>query len=89
MGRIEFRPPWEQVAAEGGDADGGDDRGPGGEEEPCGVGEKPITEGHEGRSIIPVLYLSVGIGIPLPARGGPERPRAELLPRYCSEGGAV
>jgi hypothetical protein len=58
MNRIELRPPREQVAAEGGDADGGYDRAPGREEEPCGVGEKRITEGHDGRSIIRVLNLS-------------------------------
>lgn len=32
--------PREKVAAEGGDTDGGEDRAPGGEEEPSGVGEK-------------------------------------------------
>ena len=39
-GYIEVGGPREQVAAEGGDGDGGDHRGPGGEEEPRGVGEK-------------------------------------------------
>jgi hypothetical protein len=34
-------------------------------------------KGHDGRSIARVLYLSVFcIGVLLPARGGPERPRA-------------
>src|ERR1022692_2545398 len=43
---IEVGPPWEQVAAEGCDADGSDHRAPGGEEEPSGIGEKRITQSH-------------------------------------------
>ena len=62
MGWIDVRGPREQVAAEGGDADGGYDRAPGREEEPCGIGEKRITDCHDGRSILRVLYLTV-IGI--------------------------
>jgi hypothetical protein len=84
IGAIAVRPPGEQVSAEGGDADGGDDGAPAAEEEPCGVGEKRITEGHDCRSITRVLYLSVFcIGVRLPARGGPERPRAGQLRTLC------
>ena len=77
MGGIAARPPGEQVAAESGDADGYDDGAPRGKEEPCGIGEKRVTEGHDGRSITRLLYLSVFcVGVLLPARGGPESPRA-------------
>jgi len=42
VGGIGARVPGEQVAAEGGDRDGGDDGAPGGEEEPSGVEEKRV-----------------------------------------------
>ena len=48
MSGIEGRDPGKEVAAESNDADGGDHRGPGGEEEPSGVGEKRIAERHGG-----------------------------------------
>ncbi|MFZ1139597.1 MAG: hypothetical protein WAN76_10485, partial [Candidatus Sulfotelmatobacter sp.] len=47
-GWVEVRPPGEQVAAECNDAEGGDHRAPGGEEEPSGVEEKRIAQGHGG-----------------------------------------
>lgn len=45
---IELRPPGKQVAAEGNDAKRGNNRGPGREEEPSGIGKKRIAYGHGG-----------------------------------------
>ena len=82
-GWIEVSSPGEQIAAEGGDSDGGDHYSPGSEEEPRGIGEKRITESHE---IDP--SSSFCFGLEASRASSLKSPLTSVFrPRYCAGGG--
>src|ERR1035437_7873405 len=73
MGWIEVRSLGKEIAAEGNDADGGDHRGPGGEEQPSAIGEKRTTKAHRG---VPRLPLALSRPVARADAGGREASQA-------------